>query len=141
MRIKTKNFSAGRPKKKSILVKIGLVAGTVVLVLIIISIAKEIYQKNQIQKQIDELQQEAEKINKNNSSLQDKIAYLGSQDYQEKEAKDTLDLQSPGENVVVVQPSAAKESLDNNPEAVPNIPAPQAAETSNPVKWWNYFFK
>ncbi len=114
----------------------------IVFTLIIISGTKEIYQRNQIQQQIEELQQEAAKINKNNASLQDKIAYLSSPDYQKEEAKNALDLQSPGENVVVVQPSAAEEGV-NDSQSQPtrnNVSAAPAAQSSNPAKWWNYFF-
>jgi cell division protein FtsB len=104
-----------------------------------LAISKEAYKKRQIQKEIDQLKNEAERIKKENLDLDEKIQYLGSQDYQKKEAKDKLNLQSPGENLVVIKPSIGKK------EAVAaefeNLPAREEEKNTNQKKWWDYFFK
>jgi cell division protein FtsB len=105
-----------------------------------IAISKEIYRKRQVQREIDSLRAEAEKIKKGNLDLEQKLSYLGSQDYREKEAKDKLNLQSPGENVVVVKPGALKKEEDKSDDT-PEQSLVEGPGVSNPKKWWNYFFE
>jgi cell division protein FtsB len=108
---------------------------------ILASVWKEMKKKKEIQDKITQLQQEAEKISRENSNLEERIAYLGSDDYKQKEAKDKLNLQSPGENVVIIKKNAAKEDVPQEKQADPiGSPKNEAEATSNPKKWWNYFF-
>lgn len=125
--------------KKSILAKLVLIAGFFVLAAVTFFLAKEFYKKRQIQDEISKLEQEAARINRENLEIQEKIAYLQSRDYQEREAKDKLNLQNPGENVVVIKPGVAKEQ--NMEIESENSPQPLPPSVSNPQKWWKYFFK
>ena len=122
-----------------IFVKIILVLGVVIFVFVAIAIYKETSKKNQIQSEIQKLKDEAEKIGKDNSNIQEKIAYFQSQDYMEKEAKDKLNLKSPDEQVVVVKPTIMKEA--QAPEQKDPVAPPQVVVVANHLKWWNYFFK
>ena len=57
----------------------------------------------------------------------------------EKEAKDKLNLQSPDENVVIVEQGVVnKEAPKENDNSETSIPL--VRQVSNPLKWWNYFF-
>lgn len=126
-----------------ILLKIGLFAGLAILIAVSAAIYREVSQKRQIQSQIDQLKAEADQISKDNSSLQDKIGYFASKDYAEVQGKDKLDMQNPGEQVVVVQPSVAKVATPAA-SAVPASPVPAvriASDVPIRIKWWNYFFK
>lgn len=124
--------------KKTLVTKIFLFLGFLALAAIAIFSGKELYKKHQIQNEINKLQNEAMRINRENLEIKNKIAYFESKDYQEREAKDKLSLQSPGENVVVIKPSVAKEQILAD-ESNQNIPLPP--KDINPKKWWNYFFK
>ena len=102
------------------------------------SIRKENAKKKQVEAEIESLKQQAEQIEKENMALKDRIAYLGSEDYQKMQAKDKLNLQSPGENVVVIAPGPEKkteimpikdEKEADSEEIVPNY-----------KKWLKYFF-
>lgn len=125
--------------KNSVLPKLVMILGFFILATVAFFLAKEVYKKRQIQNEITRLEQEAAKINRENFEIQDKIAYLQSRDYQEREAKDKLNLQNPDENVVVIKPGVAKEQgLKTENE---NIPQPLPPNVSNPQKWWRYFFK
>ncbi|MFA4817297.1 MAG: septum formation initiator family protein [Parcubacteria group bacterium] len=125
--------------KKSFLPKLVLICGFFILAAVSFFLVKEYYKKRQIQKEITGLEQEAAKINRDNLAIQEKIAYLQSRDFQEREAKDKLNLQSPDENVVVIKPGVAKEQkLETESE---NIPQPLPNSVPNPQKWWKYFFK
>jgi hypothetical protein len=68
-----------------------------------------------------------------------KITYLESKDYQEKEARDKLNMQNPRENMVIVEPGLAptKEPSDTSGENGKKL----FVKTTNVQKWWNYFFK
>ena len=65
-----------KTKTGSIIVKIGLLVGFVILVLVIIAIYKETNKKKQIQAVIDSLKTESERIVKSNSTMQEKIDFL-----------------------------------------------------------------
>lgn len=126
-------------KTGSIIVKIGLLVGFVILVLVIIAIYKETNKKKQIQSVIDSLKTESERIVKSNSTMQEKIDFFSSNDYIESEARDKLNLKSPDEQVVVVKPSISKEIVEAEP-AQP-VQREAVAIVASHLKWWNYFFK
>ena len=128
-------------KISSFFAKFFLLLATVALVFIFISIAKETYKKNQVQKEISDLQEKAQKIDKDNIQIKEKIAYLESSEYQTKEAKDKLGLQNPDENVIVVKPGIEKETEIDNFEGKSLETMPKIEEIPNYLKWWNYFFK
>ncbi|MDP1833651.1 MAG: septum formation initiator family protein [Candidatus Moranbacteria bacterium] len=124
----------------SISVKIGLLAGVAILVFVGTAIYKETIKKNQIQSEIDRLREEADKISRKNSIIQDKIAYFQSKDYMEMEAKDKLNLKSPDEKVIIVKPSMATKEAPAEPSVQVEKPEVKVA-VANHIKWWNYFFK
>lgn len=126
-------------KSKSLLIKIVLFLGIVALIFIALAIFREMRAKKQIQTEIEKLQAEAEKIYKENILSQEKLAYLESKDYQEKEAKDKLSLQNPDEKVVIINPSVVKNE-ERKIESAP-LPSVKIQEKENYLKWWDYFFK
>lgn len=126
-------------KKHSVLVKTVTILGLLLFGLIIFAISKENYKKKQAQIEIDKLQQEAEKITRENTELTEKLSYLESKDYQEREARDKLNMQNPKENMVIIEPGLAttKESPDTSNDNGKKL----FVKTTNIQKWWNYFFK
>lgn len=133
------NMENDNKKKRSFLAKGVIFLGAAVLVFAGIASYKEISKKKQIQAEIEKLSLEAEKISRENALTQEKIAYLESPDFKEKEAKDKLNLQNLGENVVIVKPTVA--SKDEVASSSPAAAVPNSPEISNFIKWWNYFFK
>ena len=106
--------------------------GVILLVLIVlfflsISIYKEFSKKKQVENDIE------------------RIAYLGSQDYQKVQAREKLDLQDPEENVVVItqDSTSLKQQDEENSELETNDDQENYSneDISNFLKWWNYFFK
>lgn len=129
-------------KQKSIhgiFIKIGLLAGVVILFFVISAVHKETVKKNQIQAEIDSLKIEAEKTSKENSALQEKINFLSSREYMETEARDKLNLKSPDEKVVIIKKDIAKEPVAEEPAK--EIVQENKVVIANHMKWWNYFFK
>ncbi|MDO9231767.1 MAG: septum formation initiator family protein [bacterium] len=123
--------------------------GSVIFLAIIIfgflsfSLYKEFSKKKMVENEIEALKEQAEKIKQENMSLEERIAYLGSQDYQKIQAKDKLDLQDPNENVVVITqdldiPTQKTEESNTSNNVQHNY---SQEKTSNFLKWWNYFIK
>lgn len=125
---------------KLFLLRLVILAGIAILGFILVRAYEEYSKKKKVQDEIEQLQQEAQKISKENSDFQEKIDYLQSIDYKKMEAKDKLNLQSPGENVVVIKPSQTKDILAKQEEQKPRE-VPVVDNRSNFKKWWDYFFK
>ncbi|MDR3559768.1 MAG: hypothetical protein P4L58_05190, partial [Candidatus Pacebacteria bacterium] len=75
-----------------------------------------------------------------NMQLQERISYLGSQNYQKLEAKTNLDLQDPGEKVVVITPGPAQSGDAAGNVSPSSVSSPVVEQIPNWRKWWNYFF-
>lgn len=133
-------MSKNKFKASSFFMKIFLVLAFIVLIFISISIAKETYKKNQVQKEIKSLQEEAQKISRDNTQIKEKIAYLESSEYKTKEAKDKLGLKNLEEDVIIVKPNIEKETATEYPEDKTSTVVPEPKKESNYIKWWNYFF-
>jgi len=101
---------------------------------------KENKRSRQIESEIEILRQEAEKLRQNNQDMSEKIGYFDTQEFQEKTAKEKLNLQKEDENVAIIKPSPVLQNTDNSEEAFrqKEISAPEAP---NYQKWWDYFFK
>lgn len=123
--------------------KILLPLGLIALVFLTLALSREMYKKKQVQKEIDNLKAEAERIEKENIVMEDKLAYFESRDFQEKEARDKLNLQNPEEGMVIIKPSISKGAFeDGNEDKQPEIARNEESKSiSNQKRWWNYFFK
>jgi len=130
----------GRERASGWLSKLFIILAIAILIAIFFAIWKEMNRKGQVEAEIEKLKNEAHKIERENTSLSDKVAYLESVDFQEKEARDKLNLQGQGENVVIIKPNTAKVlGTDKKTEAPAETQI--IVRKSNVEKWWNYFFK
>ncbi|OGI26656.1 MAG: hypothetical protein A2359_00885 [Candidatus Moranbacteria bacterium RIFOXYB1_FULL_43_19] len=127
--------------KKSVRFFSGLffVAGLGILVMIGISLGKETYRKNQIQKEIETLQAEIDKVGQENSDLANLISYLSSQEFQEKEAREKLNLQKEDEKMVVLRKDAASQNFQE-PDEKGEITKESEERVPNWRKWLDLFF-
>lgn len=125
-------------EKNSWFIKVIIFLGFVAAFFIVLAIFKETYRKKQVQKEINELQNEADKIQGDNLRLADKLAYLEGRDYQEKEIRDKLNLQKSDEIAVIVKPGLTKKVAESEPKTTDQS---LVVKISRPQKWWNYFFK
>jgi cytoskeletal protein RodZ len=136
-----------RPKQHSIwkyTQKTFIVVGLLLFIGILIrGIVITFQRKYAIEKEKQELSQQVSRIKQDIFSLEQVKEYISSSSYQEREAKQKLDLQKPGEQVVIITPGSIVANLNSeelvsvlkNPEAEKRIPA-----QTNPEKWWAYFF-
>jgi cell division protein FtsB len=123
-----------KPKKKIdfFASKWFLAIGFLILVLVALALGRETYRKYQVQKKIDDLRAELGRLEKSNQDLSDMIAFLQTDEYRERQARQKLNLKADEEEVVVVpEIEIENEIKDENKER----------KLSNPEKWWNYFFE
>ncbi len=95
--------------------------------------------RHNVQKEIDSLSKQADQLQKNNQDLQSMIAYLKTDDYKEKTAREQLSMRKEGENVYSFSENVPV--AQTSQEAAVAIAQQKRAAESNPKKWWDYFFK
>ncbi len=100
------------------------------LLVVLFVTARLLSEKYQVDKQISELQARADRIRGENQQLSDLVKYLNTPQYQEKEAREKLNLKKDGEYVV----GLPKDQPDDQTQTA-------EAQQSNPRKWFDYFFK
>lgn len=103
---------------------------TLGIILVLVGLGRVSLQKYKIDKEIAKLQEQADKIQKDNEQLSHLIKYFNTEDYQEKQAREKFNLKKEGEFVVGLPEGSA--------EAEGNILAD--SQLSNAKKWFSYFF-
>ncbi|HLC44522.1 MAG: hypothetical protein A2722_03465 [Candidatus Doudnabacteria bacterium RIFCSPHIGHO2_01_FULL_50_11] len=96
--------------------------------------AQELKDRYDIEREIRSLQGQIAKLEQGNTNLTNLIQYLKSPGYQEKELRSKLNLQRPGEHVVVLPQESTSSAIDLAIEGRTSEHEP------NWRKWWNYFF-
>jgi cell division protein FtsB len=112
-----------------------IIAGSGFILFLLIVEIKQYRNKAAIEREISDLSKQADKLQKNNQDLQNIIAYLKTDSYQEKTAREQLSLRKSGETVYSFS-SNSSQSL--SPAQIDQ--AQKALNQSNLSKWWNYFF-
>jgi len=116
-------------KEKSILLIVLIIILSIFLIFVIVNTTKIIYQKKQVDRQIDELEKEVRNFEQKNQNLIDLIQKFQDPAYLEKEARKNLNLQKENENVVIILKDN-KTSLSNGEQKEKQIP--------NYKKWIKY---
>lgn len=125
-------------KKKFSFVVVFFIAGIILAATISTRAFQEAYRSRKIQKEVEDLKAQAQHVQNENEALRQRIAYFQTPEFQERVAKEKLNLQKPDENVVVVKP-AAQEQLELQEKQTETVQA--SPEKPNYIKWWNFFFK
>ncbi len=102
----------------AVLVLVGLMSGRMYL------------EKRQVDSEIEKLQSTANEVKRENEDLAGLIKYWNTSEFQEKEAREKLNLKKEGEIVVVLPEQRETVSGETLESEQPNI-----------SKWFNYFFK
>ena len=102
-----------------------------VFVLALVGFGKVYFQKRTIDKEIAKLQEQADKIQQDNEQLSSLIKYYNTPQYQEKQAREKLNLKKEGEYVIALPDSNGESAADA---------AAQQTKASNLKAWFNYFF-
>lgn len=129
--------------KKDILNGFMLLGLGAAIIFVSIQIFDIFKRKYEIELEKQTLMKQVERIKQDTVSLEQIKDYISSAEYQEREAKQKLDLKKPGEEVVVITPGSVTANLSNeeliavlrDPNSQQRIPA-----QSNPERWWAFFF-
>ena len=100
---------------------------------------KEMDRGKRIQEEITSLQMEAQKTQKENALLEEKIKYFQTDAFQAQEARDKLNYQSPNEKTVVIKSNVPDESAQKNDTT--SFSARAHNLLPNYEKWWSQFFR
>lgn len=109
--------------------------GVVFIILFSVGISKRVERKHQIDKEINQLQGEVDRLASNGKELNEFLGYLNSNDFLEEEARIKLGLKKDGEQIVIINNKPKEIQTDNYSNATV---APQ--KKNNPQKWYDYFF-
>jgi cell division protein FtsL len=125
-------------KKKFSFAIILFIGGIILAVAISSSAILEAYRGRKIENEVEKLKQEAQRIQNENGTIQQRISYYSTPQFVERVSKDKMNMQKPDEKVVIVDQGRAEQQpiAENQSETVQteqNIP--------NYMKWWNIFFK
>jgi len=112
--------------------------GIVLIVVIGVAAFKETKRMSAIDKEIAVLEEEARMVKQDNMKLTDRIAYFNTEAYQERIAKEKMNLQKEGENVVVITKRPKEIVLGDTKEKIEEEAVQE--DLPNYVKWWQVFF-
>ena len=123
-----------------------LVINVVIIVLLSLSLGREVVRNYEIQSEINSLEAQAEGLAAENIEISDLYTAIQTESYIEREARLKLGMKKPGESVVVVQDDhegvlmeeTTTQTLENSMQnLIKTVPKQELANTR---KWWYYFF-
>ncbi len=113
--------------------KLILAAASVVVLLILVSLAQEMNRRIQIQREVSLLDQEVRNLDKEIAQMENLNQYFRSDAFQERMAREKMNYRAPGEEVVLIP-----EMLGDQDIVEENIVA--SRPVSVPERWWRVFF-
>jgi cell division protein FtsB len=120
-----------------------LVSGGALFLLFLVVIEyKQFRMRHTVQQEIADLSRQADQLQKNNQDLQSFVAYLQTDSYKQKAAREQLSMKKDGEVVYSFTDSANADGQVQG--TITNQAATTASQNkaeSNTRKWWNYLFK
>ena len=133
--------------------KLFFVVGIIVLGVLSVNLTRVQLKDRAIRSEIAKLQSEVDTLERERADHQALIALLGTPDFMEKEARQTLGFVKPGEQVVVIEkkngecpdasvgiPTLRRDKMQNVRNGECGDGQDGMHDMSNPRKWWVYFF-
>ena len=118
--------------------KVLLIGAALPLTMLGIGLWRETSGTFKVNKEIATLEQQASELQEKNENLKELVTYLESSTYQEKAAREQLNLQLPGEVAVALPGSLRSQVLS---EADLSKSADEyVGAFANLNRWWDYFF-
>jgi cell division protein FtsB len=117
-----------------------LLANIAILFVVGMSTVRETYRGWSVDREIQALESKAEALEGRRSELASFAEKIQSNQYLEREARAKLNLQKPGEHVIILEGVAPANLEWSSIDITPEPPA-AADMRSNPERWWDYFTK
>ncbi|MFA5020638.1 MAG: septum formation initiator family protein [Patescibacteria group bacterium] len=126
--------------------RLWFLAGLAIFLLLSLSLAREIVNRRQIDRQLNDYREKIAKLNLENAALSDKVNNWNTSGELELNARVKLGLAKPGEKTIIVQRADSKDApetiIKSNQEIINlNQAGSAGVYRSNPSKWRDYFFK
>ena len=96
------------------------------------------YRRFQLNRTLSEVEQEIADLEAQKAELTETLSSFNEFATIEQAAREVLNLQREGEQVVILLPNGEETTIAEEEEA--SEEAEEAPKPSNPVKWWGYFF-
>lgn len=125
-----------KEKKRTISTLFFLIVGFTAIFVTVILVVKERKRSVGIQEEIESLVQEAADVEREGNALKEKISYLSTEDFYEREAKENLNYQKEGEEVVIIRRPIKEKDIINEGEVKGEI----LVNEPHYKVWWRYFF-
>lgn len=125
-----------KDKKQTISTFFFLTIGIAIIISVLFLVAKERKRATKIQQEISALGKEAAEIERRNNALKEKISYLSTENFYKREAKEKLNYQKEGEQVVIIRRPIRVGEPKNDEIDVEEV----KIEEPNYKIWWRYFF-
>lgn len=105
--------------------------------------SKQLARNERIENEVSLLQNEAERIRRENETLSEKIGYFSTADFREQEAKEKLGMKKEHEEVVVIKArrEEATEVVEGRGGRSQATSSRESARIPNYQKWWMLFFE
>lgn len=113
-----------------------LLAGLLLLLLFSANFIRSRSSNRTINREISSLETEVSQLEQGNSQLAELIKYLNSPAYLEEKARTDLGLRKAGERAVIVPDTGASSTAETASASTLTT----FSATSNPGRWWRYFF-
>ncbi|MFH1866719.1 MAG: septum formation initiator family protein [Patescibacteria group bacterium] len=107
----------------------------VAMIIIVVAIVKNQMRKVELTQEINSLQAKINSFEQKNKELSNLISYFQTNEFREREARLRLNLQKPGEQVVIIPQNGESSVLGEQTSGGAGYQA------NNWQKWWNHFFK
>ena len=111
-----------------------IIIEAILIIVIGIGITKEIVRRVSLRREITTLEGQITQLQAQNKSLGDYVASINTSSYQEREARKRLNLQKPGETLLILP------EQDTTSDSVVTTSS-SSTVTSNPQRWWTYLFR
>ncbi len=127
----------GKGKFARLLTSRGVIVLEVLLIaFLLVGITKEIVRRVALRREVAVLEKQIAELEAQNRSLGEYVAAINTDSFREREARKRLNLQKPGESVLIVpETTETGETANTTATAVSTI-----SKTSNSHRWWTYFF-
>jgi cell division protein FtsB len=130
--------------KKKFFKRLLFVGGVLFFLFFIFGLTKEIVNRRQFDRRIADYEEKIGKIKNENSILKEKIEFWDKSTEFEGNARIKLGLEKSGEKtIIIIRDGQQEQTVIKDNQGLVNLSTLKLAEEekSNPVKWWEYFFK
>lgn len=110
-----------------------------ILLALIVGIFQKLYWRYEVKGELDKLNAEIARLNKQKEGLNQLINYYKNESNLEKEARVRLNLKKEGEKVIIVLPQAT--STSGTGESIFGPDGVNLDNLPNYKQWWYYFFR